>query len=48
MWTVVVVLVVLWLLGIVVNVGSSLIHVLLVMAAIVVVYNLLTRGRATG
>jgi hypothetical protein len=47
LWTVVVILAVLWLLGaVVIPVGSSLIHALLVIALIVVVYNLLTRGRA--
>ena len=46
LWTVVVILVGLWLLGaFVANVGS-LIHVLLVIAAIVLIYNLITRGRA--
>jgi len=46
---VVVILVVLWLLGFVLNVaglaGSGLIHILLVIAAIVIVYNLLTGRR---
>ncbi len=46
LWTVVVILVVLWLLGFVLNVAglaaSGLIHILLVIAAIVLVYNLLT------
>jgi len=46
LWTVVVILVVLWLLGFVLNVaglaGSGLIHILLVIAAIVLVYNLMT------
>jgi hypothetical protein len=48
LWTIVVILFVLWLLGaVIIPVGSSLIHALLVIAAIVVVYNLVTRGRAT-
>ena len=38
------ILVVLWLLGLVANVGGGLIHLLLVIAAVVVVVNLL-RGR---
>ncbi len=46
LWTVVVILVVLWLLGFVLNVAglaaSGLIHILLVIAAIVLVYNLMT------
>jgi len=49
LWTVVVILVVLWLLGFVLNVAglaaSGLIHVLLVIAVIVIVYNLLTGRR---
>lgn len=44
LWIIVVVLVVLWLLGLVANVGGGLIHALLVIAAVVVVVNLL-RGR---
>lgn len=49
LWTVVVILVVLWLLGFVLNVAglaaSGLIHILLVIAVIVIVYNLLTGRR---
>ena len=49
LWTVVVILVVLWLLGFFLNVAglatSGLIHVLLVIAVIVIVYNLLTGRR---
>jgi len=48
LWTVAVILVVLWLLGFFVASLGSLIHVLLVIAVIVVIYNLLFRGRATG
>jgi Family of unknown function (DUF5670) len=48
LWAVVVVLVVLWLLGLfVIKVGSGLIHILLVVALIVLVYNLITRSRTT-
>ena len=46
LWLVVVVLVVLWLLGFLLNVGGGIIHLLLVIAVIVVAYNLLT-GRRT-
>ncbi len=43
LWTIVVVLVVLWLLGaFVIPVGGSLIHILLVIALIVLVYRLVT------
>ena len=39
LWTIIVVLVVLWLLGLVGGIGGSLIHALLVIAAIVLIYN---------
>jgi hypothetical protein len=47
LWAVVVVLVVLWLLGLIVHIGGGLIHLLLVVALIVLIYNLITRSRAT-
>ena len=47
LWAVVVVLVVLWLLGLIVPIGGGLIHLLLVVALIVLVYNLITRSRTT-
>ncbi len=41
LWAIVVVLVILWLLGfLVVHVGGALIHILLVIAVIVLLYNL--------
>jgi hypothetical protein len=47
LYTVAVILVVLWLLGfLVVHVGGGLIHILLVLAVIAVLYNLLTGRRA--
>jgi uncharacterized protein DUF5670 len=46
LWAIVTVLVVLWLLGLVVHVGGGLIHLLLLIAAILVVANLIT-GRRT-
>ncbi len=45
LWTILVILVVLWLLGLVGGVGGSLIHALLVIAAVVLIYNLLTGRR---
>lgn len=48
LWTIVVVLLALWLLGFVANVGGGLIHALLVIALIVVVVNLLQGRRALG
>lgn len=47
LWTVIVVLFVLWLLGFALNFGGALIHFLLVAAAIILVYNLVTKGKAT-
>ncbi len=48
LWTIVVILVVLWLLGLVANIGGGLVHLLLVIALIVVAVNLLTGRRALG
>ncbi len=45
LWTIIVVLFVLWLLGFLFHVAGGLIHILLVVALILVVYNLLTKGR---
>jgi hypothetical protein len=42
-WLVVVALVVLWLLGLIFRIGGRLIHLLLVVALIVVVFNLIFR-----
>ena len=44
LWTIVVILVVLWLLGLLVHIGGSLIHLLLVIALIVVIIDLI-QGR---
>ncbi len=46
LWTILVVLLVLWLLGLVAHVGGGLIHLLLVVALVVFVINLLS-GRRT-
>jgi Family of unknown function (DUF5670) len=46
LWTVLAVLLVLWLLGLLGGVGGSLIHALLVIAAVVLVIQLIT-GRRT-
>ncbi len=45
LWTITVVLVVLWALGFSINIGGGLIHLLLVLALISIVYNLVT-GRS--
>ncbi|PYS45800.1 MAG: lmo0937 family membrane protein [Acidobacteria bacterium] len=46
LWTILVVLLVLWLIGLIAHIGGALIHLLLVVALIVFVINLLT-GRRT-
>ena len=46
LWTIVAILLILWLLGVVANVGGGLIYLLLGVAAIVALFNLLS-GRRT-
>jgi len=46
LWTILVILLVLWLLGLLTHVGGGLIHLLLVVAVIVLIINLLTGRRA--
>lgn len=46
LWTIIVILLVLWLLGLIGNIGGGLIWLLLVIAGIVLVFQLLT-GRRT-
>ena len=46
LWTIIVILGILWLLGFSFNVGGGLIHVLLVIAVVVLIFNLLS-GRRT-
>ncbi len=46
LWTIIVVLFVLWLVGLVVHIGGGLIHLLLVVALILFIVNMLT-GRKT-
>lgn len=41
-WTLIVILVVLWLLGFVLHIGGALIHLLLVVAVVLLILNLLT------
>jgi Family of unknown function (DUF5670) len=47
LWTICVILLVLWLLGFSFSVGGSLIHLLLVVAVIVLLFNLLSGRRST-
>ncbi len=44
LWTIVVILIILWLLGLAANVAGGFIHILLVLALIVIAFNLI-RGR---
>lgn len=46
LWTIIVILVVLWLIGFLMHVGGGLIHIVLVIAVILFIVNLLT-GRKT-
>lgn len=46
LWTILVILLVLWLLGLISHVGGGMIHILLVIAAIVLVVNLVSGRRA--
>jgi len=45
LWTIIVVLFILWLLGFTLHVGGGLIHILLVLAVIVLIFNLLSGRR---
>ena len=45
LWTILVVLLVLWLLGLVLKIGGAIIHLLLVIALVIFVINLLTGRR---
>ena len=45
LWTIIVVLFILWLLGFSLHVGGALIHLLLVVAVVVLIFNLLTGRR---
>jgi hypothetical protein len=45
LWTIIVILFILWLLGFSLHVGGGLIHILLVLAVIVLIFNLLTGRR---
>ncbi|HMS49914.1 MAG TPA: lmo0937 family membrane protein [Candidatus Saccharibacteria bacterium] len=46
LWTVVVILFVLWLLGLLGHIGGGLIHILLVIALVVFIYNMITGRRS--
>ncbi len=46
LWTIIVILFVLWLLGFSFNIGGGLVHVLIVIVVVLVIYNLLTGRRS--
>ncbi len=46
-WTIFIILLILWLLGFSLHVGGGLIHLLLVVALVVVIFNLITKRRMT-
>ncbi len=45
LWTIFVVLLVLWLLGFTLHIGGALIHILIVVAVIVLIFNLISGRR---
>ncbi|HLK58977.1 MAG TPA: lmo0937 family membrane protein [Chthonomonadaceae bacterium] len=47
LWTIITILFVFWLIGFVLHFGGALIHIVLVVALGLFIFNLLTRGRAT-
>ena len=48
LWTVVAFLLIMWLLGFSLHLAGGLVHILLVVALVVIVFNLLTGRRALG
>jgi len=46
LWAILVVLVILWLLGFTLHVGGGLIHLVLIVALVVLVFNMLSSRRA--
>jgi len=45
LWTIFVILVILWLLGFTLHVGGGLIHILIVIAVVVLIFNLISGRR---
>ena len=45
LWTIFVIILILWLLGFSLHIGGGLIHILLVVAVVVPIYNLVTGSR---
>jgi len=48
LWTIVAILLIMWLLGFSFHIAGGLVHILLVVALVVIVINLLTGRRALG
>jgi Family of unknown function (DUF5670) len=46
LWTIFAILLVMWLVGLLAHIGGGLIHLLLVVAAVVLIFNLLSGRRA--
>ena len=46
LWTILVILLLLWLVGFLGHIGGTMIHILLVMAVAILVFNLMSRRRA--
>jgi len=46
LWTIIVILLVLWLLGFSLHIAGGLIHILLVVAVVVLIFNLISGRRA--
>jgi hypothetical protein len=46
LWSILIVLLILWLLGFGLHMGGGLIHLLLVVAVVVLIFNLVSRRRA--
>lgn len=47
LWTVIAILIILWFLGLFANVGGQFIHLLLIGAAVILIFNLLNGRRRT-
>ena len=47
LWTVISILFVFWLFGVVTSFGGPLIHTILVVMVIILIYNFITKGKAT-
>jgi hypothetical protein len=45
LWTIFVILLILWLLGFTLHIGGGLIHILIVIAVVVLIYNLIVGSR---